>query len=107
MEIRLDPAGIVNVLNEAPAIAALRERAGQTVDDAKRTGPKNPAHRRHVVDQLAVGQSRTTNEGAVVEIEWPSPFWHFVEFGTVNFPPSRVVTRGAQNAGLRVVDSRG
>lgn len=104
MRVELYPAGIRAVLNEAPAREALRGRAKRTVDDAKQSGPRNPFHKTHVIDKLAVGDDRATEDGAVVDILWDSPVWHLLEFGTQHYPPYRLVTRGAQNAGLRVIE---
>lgn len=101
MKVELYPAGIVEVLNGPRAGAVQRLAAAAAVADAKRTGPRNPAHHSHVIDQLDVGETRRTSDGAVTSIEWRSPFWHFVEFGS---PPTRPLTRGAQNAGLRVIE---
>lgn len=106
MDIVLDPDGIRKVLTEPSAVEALRERASATVEDAKRSGPRNPRHHRHVVDQLAVGASRVTRDGAEVDIDWNDWRWRFLEFGTQQYPPYRLVTRGAQNAGLVVKDAR-
>lgn len=104
MRITMNPAGIAAVLNEPKAVAHQRAAAGAAVADAKRTGPRNPAHRTHVIDKLEVGETRQTADGAVTSIMWASPFWAFIEFGNQHNPPARPLTRGAQNAGLKVVE---
>lgn len=104
MNFKIDPAGIAQVLNEAPAIAEQRARAQQTVDSVKRDGRRGQHGGTHIVDKIKVGDTRQTTSGAVTSIEWESSFWHFLEFGTVHMPPSRIATRSAQNAGLRVVE---
>lgn len=104
MKVTLDLAGLAAVCNETQARTVQRERAQEAVEAVKRDGPRAQHGGQHIVDKIAVGETRTTPDGAATSILWASPFWHFVEYGTVNMPPSRVLTRSAQNAGLRVVD---
>lgn len=106
MNVELYPAGIVRVLNEPPAAAALHGRADRAVTEAKATGPRNPRHHTHVIDAISVGDTRTGPDGATVDIDWGSSVWYLIEFGSKNNQPYRPVTRAAQNAGLRVLDKR-
>lgn len=107
MRVTIDPKGLVAVCNEAEAMTAQREAAAAAAEQVQRDGPKNPAHRKHVVDKISVGDTRKTPEGAATAIRWDSPFWHLVEFGNAHHGPYRPVTRAAQAVGLRVVESRG
>lgn len=107
MKVTLDMAGITKVLNEGKAVAAQRESATALVEHAHATGRRGAHSGAHIVDKIAVGDTRQTDKGAVTTILWPSPFWHFEEFGTANQSPDRTITRSAQHVGLRVVDDRG
>lgn len=96
-----DPAGIDQLLaSTQPQLHAI---ATGIVNEARR-GPKNPRHRDHSVDYIAVGQFRVTAEGAEQDIDWLRYDWHLVEFGSQNNPPYRPLTRAVQNAGLELKD---
>lgn len=97
-----DPVGITAFLKTMQApLAAL---AGKVVNEAQRSGPRNPRHAHHEVDAITVGAFRVTADGAEQDIDWRSPYWHFIEYGSVNQPPLRVLTRAAQNHGLTIKD---
>lgn len=100
--ILVDNAALVAEFNRqgGPALLA---KAEQAVKNAKAEGPRNPRHHRHIVDQLGVGAPVFIGNTIAVPITSTSPFWHFLEFGTAQQTPSRPVSRGAQNAGLRVI----
>lgn len=102
-EFELYPDGIAAVLNEAPAVRRLEQIAEAIVRDAQRE-PRSGRPGTHQVDLIAVGESRTTDDGAEVDIDWPSHVWHIIEFGSVNNQPYRGITRAAMNAGLRIID---
>lgn len=102
-EFELDPEGLGEVLAQAELV--LRPIGNAIVEEAKRM-PRNPRHRSHEVDLIAVGEFRVTDTGAELDINWDSSFWHLVEYGSVNSPPYRPLTRAAQNAGL-TIDDRG
>jgi hypothetical protein len=104
MKIELDPEGIARVLGEQPAIEALHELAEGIVTEAVATGPRH--HAPHEIDKIAVGETRTSPQGAVVEIDWDSHVWHLIEFGSINNPPYRPLTRAAQHAGLTFRNDR-
>lgn len=103
----LDAAGIARVLNEQPALEQLKALAGRAVNEAHAIGPHGSHGGLHQVDLIAVGEARQTPDGGEVDIDWPSPVRHLIEFGSQNNPPYRPVTRAAQNQGLRVIDRRG
>lgn len=105
-QFTLDVPALMRVLNEDPAVTALHQHADQAVTDAH-TAPRGAHPGTHEVDKIAVGATHIGPQGATVDIDWPSPFWHLIEFGSVNNPPYRPITRGAQNAGLKVIDKRG
>lgn len=104
-EFELDPAGITRVLAQPQAVQALRRRAEQVVTEA-RQAPHGEHAGEHEVEKISVGDEHVDASGAVIDIDWPSHVWHLVEFGSVNNPPYRPVTRAAQNAGLVVIDKR-
>lgn len=82
---------------------ALAEKTVAAVEHAKREGPRNPRHHRHIVDQLHVGPPTLVRGVIAIPITSSSPFWHFLEFGTSTQPASRPITRGAQAQGLKVL----
>lgn len=101
MSFTPDPAGIGAFL--ASTEPALRALATEIVNEARR-GPKNPRHHDHSVDYIAVGAFRINNKGAHQDIIWPRYDAHLIEFGSVNNPPYRPLTRAVQNAGLDLKD---
>lgn len=103
-KVELDREGIAAALSAAEPVAALRRRAQATVTEAKATGPRGAHLGRHEVDRIAVGDVTITPTGPQQAILWDSSFWHLIEFGSANNPPYRVLTRAAQNQGLRVID---
>jgi hypothetical protein len=82
---------------------ALKELATGIVAEA-RQGPRNPRHRDHAVDYIAVGAFRVTAQGAEQDIDWPRYDAHLIEFGSAHNPPYRPLTRAVQNAGLELKD---
>lgn len=106
MNINLDYAAIGRILGEAPAVAALQSRASKTVKEAKATGPRGKHAGAHEIDKLSVGETKQGDYGAAVEIDWASHVWHLIEFGSVNNPPYRPVSRAAQANGLKVTGMR-
>lgn len=93
------PQGLNEVLSSfQPHMQAV---ASAVVNDAK--GSLSGV-RADVVNAIAVGEFRVTNEGAEQEVDWDSPFWHFFEFGNQHHAPFRSLTRAAQNQGLKVTD---
>lgn len=98
----LYPDAIIKVLNDTPAVEVLRNLADKAVADARSTGPRARHGGPHTIDLITVGETHITPAGAVVDIDWPSSVWHLIEFGSVNNPPYRPVTRAAQNLGLSV-----
>lgn len=106
MKFSIDPKGLAAVLSEAKAVAELRARAAGAVQEVKATGKRGAHSGPHIVDAISVGDITYTRDGAEVEIDWNDFRWIFREFGTVNNPPERALTRAAQNQGLRVIDKR-
>lgn len=104
-EFELYPDAIGRVLNETPAVRKLEELAAQIVRNAQQE-PRGSHGGPHQVDLMAVGESRTTPDGAEVDIDWPSHVWHIIEFGSINNQAYRPITRAAMNAGLRLIDKR-
>lgn len=100
----VDQGGLQACLSEAQPVAYLQAKATAIVEEARQLGPRNPRHRTHEIDKLAVGETHDTDHGVVVDIDWPSSVWHLEEFGSVNNPPYAPVRRAAQNNGLHVVD---
>lgn len=106
-EFELDMGGVTKVLNDRPALDALKTLVADAVGEAQATGPRGAHAGRHQIDLLAVGEARETADGGEVDIDWPSHVWHLIEFGSSNNPPYRPVTRAVQNQGLRIIDRRG
>lgn len=106
MDITLDIDAVGRVLSERPAIEALEDKAGKVVGEAKADGPRAQHKGGHQIDLLEVGDTHDSDFGAAVDIDWPTSFWHLVEFGSVNNAPGRPVSRAAENNGLKIIDHR-
>ncbi len=106
-EFELDMAGIARVLNDTQAVDALERRTARVVAEARATGPRGEHAGVHEIDTIAVGETHHTDDGAVVDIDWPSHVWHIITFGSIHNPPYHPIERSAQNNGLKVIDARG
>lgn len=104
MRVVIDPRGLGRILNERDARTELAKVAVNIVQEAKALGPRNPRHTTHEIDRIGIGESRITEDGAEIDVDWLSSVWHLLEFGSVNNLPYRPLTRAAQNQGLRVID---
>ena len=71
------------------------------VEAATPRGASGQAHRSIRVDRQG-DQVRVDRDGDTVRILSTDPFWHLIEWGSVNNPAYAPLRRGARAAGLRL-----
>lgn len=95
----LDPRGILELLNDAPARAYVTELAAQGAAATEQAAPfgRSAPHYR---DTIGSTPGESTPDGARATFYSGSSVWHIVEYGSVNNPPYRPLTRGALAIGV-------
>lgn len=94
----LDPPGVLDLLNDLPARAYVESLAKKGAAEAKRLAPVQTGTYR---DSLGSTPAETTPTGAKATFYSDDWGWHFVEFGSANNAPYRVLTRAAMSIGAR------
>lgn len=85
-----NPTGLAQILKGAPAQAFLRNAATVCAGAVKAAYPVVSGFN---VGRVGVGQSADGDPAVITT----SPFWHLVEYGSVNNGPYRPFTRGMQS----------
>lgn len=100
MKFDLDRKGLLAILNGDDAVALVDRAADAAADEARRIAPHGRGRGRRFTDSIGTTSARRTARGAVGAVTTSDPFWHLVEFGSVNNPPYRPLTRAVKNVGL-------
>lgn len=100
-----DRAGIARLMR-GREIGHHVDRAAQAAADAARAhAPVGPGlGSGSYEDSIRAEPARLGPDGWSAELVSDDPFWHLIEFGSVNNPPYRPLTRGTQDAGLDFTD---
>lgn len=95
----LDQRGILELLNDGPAVAYVTELAAQGAAAAEQAAPVG-RYAPHYRDTIGSTPGEATSDGAKATFYSSSSVWHIVEYGSVNNPPYRPLTRGALAIGV-------
>lgn len=94
----LDPRGLLDMLNDSLARAYVEQLAKKGAEEATRIAPVLTGDYK---DSIMSTPAETTPNGAKATFGSSDSGWHFVEFGSINNPPHRVLRRAAQAIGVR------
>lgn len=105
MRMRFVPnaAGIEQVARGRQLGEFVGKLADRVLAEARRSAPVTTGDYR---DSLASGPADLTVDGWEAQVGSSDPFWHLVEFGSVNNPPYRVLSNAVTAAGLEFEDDR-
>lgn len=100
----VNPDGLHELLTGPGAAKHLTDTAKALADEAERLTPVGSSNR-HAAETLTSTGAEIENGELVARAGSTYPFWHLIEFGSVNNPPYRPLTRAAENLGLDFTDS--
>lgn len=104
MKFTVDDAGLERLLSDMGAAAFAREVGEQVAKEWERNDPRSRPGG-HKPPELSVEMDREHGV-AVANVTTPDPFWHIIEYGSVNNRPYRPATRAAASVGLDFKDTR-
>lgn len=96
-----DVAGVISFLNEQWALDTIDAVDQAIADEAHQLAPLGTDPRRgHIRDTYTIERAQPTGHGAEGAAGSTDPFGHIIEYGSVNNPPYRPVTRAVHSLGL-------
>lgn len=91
--------GLLELLNASEARAHVTDVARRAAEEAERiaSGQRTPPH---YPQSIGSTEAQATPQGARAVVYSDSSFWHWTEFGSINFRPLRPLTSGVIAVGV-------
>lgn len=93
----LDPTGVKKLARGPEVTAFVNKNARRVLEQAKAT----PIVPRWYLASLTMEPAVAGTRDPVAKVRAGSSFWHLFEYGSVNNPPYRPLTRAVIDAGLK------
>lgn len=103
MTFRLNPRGVTELVTSTGAVALVNREARTLAKTVQEQTPIGETHQ--AWESIRTTPARPMPDGSEGTVYSTDPFWHLIEFGSVNNPPYAPMRRAVLRRGLRFRDT--